>query len=599
MQSIDIAKLRKLDPHIVCIGSHRGIIQSILDFDHMAGKARPSIVAIVATGRKRERYFFGPGEVSLPVYTTIHDIPDADTLKLNLFLNLSSGRRVLKSSLEAMENLPALIGGVIFAEGLPERHAIELYAESKKHNIWIIGGASVGLIIPGVFKLGAIGGVQAGQLEQSKLFTPGSVAVVSTSGGMVNEFIRAVATTGHALSFSLAIGGERYPMLTPEEAFLAAERDKATTAIAYFGELGGTDEYILADLLSSGRVTKPVVAYIAGAVAEVFDTPPQFGHAKAMAATVDESARAKMRALSTAGAHTAEKFGQFIKLMRDLPDKTDEVRPKTSAAGLDRRRPALIASSISADRNGNMTVLGEDLLELAENNSFAHIVVSMFLGYETKSVELEKFVDFVLRLLVDHGPYVSGSVNTIIAARAGKDLVSSLASGLLTIGPRFGGAINGAAAIWLEGVAGEHTPASLVEELAAKRKYILGIGHKMYRVDLPDPRVAKLLEFTAKLKVKKYTDFAKGVEALTVRKKGNLILNVDGAIACVLLDLLSEKEGFTTDQLQTLVDTEFFNAFFVLARSVGFMAHYFDQVRLDEGIFRLTAAQVADLSNQA
>ncbi len=33
----------------------------------------------------------------------------------------------------------------------------------------------------------------------------------------------------------------------------------------------------------------------------------------------------------------------------------------------------------------------------------------------------------------DHGPAVSGAHNTIVTARAGKDLVSSLASGLLTI----------------------------------------------------------------------------------------------------------------------------------------------------------------------
>ena len=33
----------------------------------------------------------------------------------------------------------------------------------------------------------------------------------------------------------------------------------------------------------------------------------------------------------------------------------------------------------------------------------------------------------------DHGPAVSGAHNTIVCARAGKDLVSSLASGLLTI----------------------------------------------------------------------------------------------------------------------------------------------------------------------
>ena len=49
----------------------------------------------------------------------------------------------------------------------------------------------------------------------------------------------------------------------------------------------------------------------------------------------------------------------------------------------------------------------------------------------------------------DHGPAVSGAHNTIVAARAGRDLVSSVASGMLTIGPRFGGAIDGAAQMFL------------------------------------------------------------------------------------------------------------------------------------------------------
>lgn len=38
-----------------------------------------------------------------------------------------------------------------------------------------------------------------------------------------------------------------------------------------------------------------------------------------------------------------------------------------------------------------------------------------------------------LMVTADHGPAVSGAHNTIVCARAGKDLVSSLTSGLLTI----------------------------------------------------------------------------------------------------------------------------------------------------------------------
>ena len=49
-----------------------------------------------------------------------------------------------------------------------------------------------------------------------------------------------------------------------------------------------------------------------------------------------------------------------------------------------------------------------------------------------------KFIELCLIVTADHGPAVSGAHNTIVTARAGKDLVSSLTSGLLTIGDRFG-----------------------------------------------------------------------------------------------------------------------------------------------------------------
>lgn len=50
-----------------------------------------------------------------------------------------------------------------------------------------------------------------------------------------------------------------------------------------------------------------------------------------------------------------------------------------------------------------------------------------------------KFLEMVLMVTADHGPAVSGAHNTIVCARAGKDLVSSLVSGLLTIVSLFAG----------------------------------------------------------------------------------------------------------------------------------------------------------------
>jgi citrate synthase len=56
-----------------------------------------------------------------------------------------------------------------------------------------------------------------------------------------------------------------------------------------------------------------------------------------------------------------------------------------------------------------------------------------------------KFIEMVLMMTADHGPAVAGAHNTIVTARAGCDMIPSLVSGLMTIGPRFGGAVDGAA----------------------------------------------------------------------------------------------------------------------------------------------------------
>jgi ATP-citrate lyase alpha-subunit len=311
-----------------------------------------------------------------------------------------------------------------------------------------------------------------------------------------------------------------------------------------------------------------------------------------------ETARSKRQALKDAGAQAAASFTEFVSLIEaieDVSDKSGEEKYSTMVSEMNDRQKSLITTSISKDEQGVVKILGEDLLNMAKNKSFGSIVASLFLGKKDASKELEEFIDFVLRLLVEHGPYVSGAVNTIVTSRAGRDLVSSLSAGLLTIGPRFGGAINQAAANWLMGVGSAKSPSEFVEDFASRKVYISVIGHTKYRVDLHDQRVKELLKFADGLEHKKYTLFALEVEKVTASKKGNLILNVDGTIAAVLMDILSEKERYTEEQLKELTDIEFFNALFVLSRSVGFIAHFLDQKRLDEGLFRLEEDMVVSV----
>ena len=82
----------------------------------------------------------------------------------------------------------------------------------------------------------------------------------------------------------------------------------------------------------------------------------------------------------------------------------------------------------------------------------------------------------------DHGPAVSGAHNTIVTARAGKDLVSSLTSGLLTIGDRFGGALDGAARQFSEAYDANMIPMEFVNSMRKQHRLIMGIGHKVKSV---------------------------------------------------------------------------------------------------------------------
>src|SRR3989344_7406727 len=260
----DIGKIRNNGGKTLTIGSYPTIIQSILDFDFLSGKSKPSVIGIIATGRKFERYFFGTKEVLVPVFHSVDDLNSEDKKQVSFFLNLTSARRILSSTTEIFEKIPNILGGVIFAENVPEKHSIQLYELSQKLNKFIVGPSSVGLVMPSFLKLGAIGGIDISQLIDLNLFTKGNIAIFSSSGGIIGELIRIIAKTGKNISFALSFGGDRFPILTPKDAFILAQEDSQTESIVYFGELGGNDEYEIADLIKAKLVTKKVICFIAG-----------------------------------------------------------------------------------------------------------------------------------------------------------------------------------------------------------------------------------------------------------------------------------------------------------------------------------------------
>ncbi|CAE7257784.1 Acly, partial [Symbiodinium microadriaticum] len=81
-------------------------------------------------------------------------------------------------------------------------------------------------------------------------------------------------------------------------------------------------------------------------------------------------------------------------------------------------------------------------------------------------------------------------------------------------------------------------------------------------------------------------DFALAVEQITTRKRANLILNVDGCIAVCFTDMLRSCGAFSREEADELMAFGCLNGLFVLGRSMGFIGHHLDQLRLKQPLYR-------------
>jgi len=444
----------------------------------------------------------------------------------------------------------------------------------------------------------------------SKLYRTGSVAYVSRSGGLSNELNNIISSCTDGVRAGVAIGGDRYPITTYMDHLIKFQKDPIAKILVLLGEVGGTLEYDVCEAIRQGVITKPVVAWCTGTVAANFTYDVQFGHAGALANSDLETAAAKNKALREAGCFVPQSFQDFGNLLQTVYDQMvskglitpcKDVEPPTvpvdyqwaKKIGMVRKSKTFMSSI--ADERGEELLYGGVPISNVLTEGYGIGGTIGLLWFRRKLPDYFcRFIETVLVVTADHGPAVAGAHNTIVTARAGKDLVSSLASGLLTIGPRFGGALDDAAKgfyqAWKEGM----TPIEFVKTKRKKKELIMGIGHKIKSLENPDKRVEIVVDFAKKNFVStKILDFGLAVQAVTTRKKSTLILNVDGAIACCFLDLMLSCGCFSEQEAEQYIESGVLNALFVLGRSIGFMGHFLDQKRLNQGLYRHPTDDIA------
>lgn len=248
----------------------------------------------------------------------LHGVPVYDTLKqaltahpeINASLIYVPPLSAKEAAIEAISNDLKLIN--IITERVPVHDTADLYSYAVSRGARVIGPTSVGILSPGKCKMGPIGGT-----DPDFQFKPGRIGIISKSGSMTSETAWILCQAGFGISTALSVGGDVIACATFADLLPLFEADPDTDGVVMFGEPGGVYEEQAAELVKSGAIKKPLVAFIAGKFADAMPSGITFGHAGAIMERGMGSPKAKVEALRAAGVLVADVHHEIAPLLKN------------------------------------------------------------------------------------------------------------------------------------------------------------------------------------------------------------------------------------------------------------------------------------------
>jgi len=238
-----------------------------------------------------------------PVYNTVREaLSDHPGIKFSVVF--VPPEHCFNAVLEVIEaEIPWI---VVITEGVPVKDALWLVNYAQYRGCHIIGTNGPGLIITGRSKIGIMPGTA---------FSQGRIGLISRSGTLTYEVGNALKVKELGVSTAVGVGGDAVVGTTMLDIARMLEADAMTEVIVALGEIGGNMEEELASAMSSGTITKPTVAFIAGVTA-----PPgkRMGHAGAILSATSGSASDKLARLKAAGAHVVDTPWKILDVVKKL-----------------------------------------------------------------------------------------------------------------------------------------------------------------------------------------------------------------------------------------------------------------------------------------
>jgi succinyl-CoA synthetase alpha subunit len=234
----------------------------------------------------------------VPVYDTV-----AEALKeheVDASIIFVPAKFAMDALFEAIDNGIPLV--VTITEHIPVMDMLRVKRYAKLKGSRIIGPNCPGIIVPKEVNLG---------IFPPRAFRKGKVGIVSRSGTLTYE-IAEVIKRDFGQSTVIGIGGDPIVGTTLDEVVEMFDKDPETEEIVIIGEIGGTMEEKVAKMKKEGKISKKIIAYIAGMTAP---KEKRMGHAGAVVYMGMGTFESKIRAFKEAGIPVATTPYDVLKLL--------------------------------------------------------------------------------------------------------------------------------------------------------------------------------------------------------------------------------------------------------------------------------------------
>jgi succinyl-CoA synthetase alpha subunit len=260
-------------------------------------------------------------EPEVPIFHTIREALGAHA-DIDTALIYVPPASVKDAALEAIAN--GLKTVFIITEHTPIRDAAAIFEAATAAGVRVVGGTSLGCFVPGVGRIGAIGGK-----EPDGAFAAGGLVVLSKSGGLTVTTAEMFKRRGFGVHMAVGIGGDVIAGTIYSDLMDELEKDPACTGLVMLGEVGGSYEEQAAAAVKAGRFTKPLAAFVAGEFQESQEGVA-FGHAGAVVERGMGKASTKKKLLAEAGPNVrvARYYHNLVDCIVELG-----VRPNLADAG--------------------------------------------------------------------------------------------------------------------------------------------------------------------------------------------------------------------------------------------------------------------------